>query len=261
MTTNFTGSEPATSSIDGQSALFVATPVWDRNRKRSAFGGGAKASPEPRSFAPRDEAPMRSAPRPLERADADLRTRPVEPAAGAPMFAARTVKARNAGGVSTITLAAAAGAILVLGGAGWFATRNNDAIPELAPVPATTEIAAAPMASAPLPVEVAANDTAPAPPAAQAAPARRAAPAPASARVRPAAASAGETGVNVSATLPDGPQPYATLNPSAAPQPVIPTAPTAPATIEAAPAPAEAIPETPAIAPEPAPADPAAPPT
>lgn len=258
MTTNFKGSEPATSSIDGQSALFVATPVWDRNRKRSAFGGAAKRPAESRSFAAADDAPMRPALRPMGRPDADLRTRPVEPAADSPMFAARTAKARNAGGVSTITLAAAAGAILVLGGAGWFVTRNNDTIPELAPAPATTEIATAPMASAPLPVEVAANDAPPAPPVARAAPARRAAPAATSARVRPAAASAGDTGVNVSATLPEGPQPYSARNPSAAPQPV---APTAPAIVETAPAPAEAIPETPAIAPEPAPADPAAPPT
>src|SRR6185295_445189 len=118
-----------------------------------------------------------------------------------------------AGGVAVLALVAVGG---------WYLARPHDGVPELQPgQPSTSEIAAAPaMGPAEQPAEVdRASNTLPsragparaAPPQiAQAAPARTAA------RVRPAARapSAGESGANASAVLPEGPKPYSTLNPS-----------------------------------------------
>ena len=266
-----------------EGVMFAATPVWDRGKKKKGFGARKAAAaaptaaspsavaPEPRSFAAeRDyEEPM-ALDRPV------LTGTPVQPdpagteyaAMGATMAARptaapegdaalvaplRRTEARRTvkrSGTSRAPAAIAAGVVALgaVGAVGWYASRDNDGIPELAPgQPTTSNVAAAPLSpvDAP-PVTPAAAQTAAATPTPD-----RAAPAPvrterrmaqAPARTRPAAAapSAGESGMNASTTtaLPDGPQPYSTLNPGAAPPAIIPApAPAAPATTEAAPAP------------------------
>lgn len=168
----------------------------------------------------------------------------------------RTAARTHKSSAAPAAIAAGVAAVALVGAAGWYATQADDGIPELAPgQPADTQVATAPLPQAPLPAETSA--TAPttvnptAPPVRAQAPARaerrmaQAAP-----RTRPAAAapSASESGLNASTTttLPDGPQPYSTLNPGAAPAPVNPPAPpvnqAAPAPTTEAPA---AIPATP----------------
>ena len=250
MTTNFTGREAAVSPTDAEGVMFAATPAWERRGKSSRFGG-RKVAAEPRAFAP-DARPSMT--RDTAALPPGATITPSTLAAGdgaglaAPISGSRAV--RSGGGVSPVALALALGAVAVLGSAGWIALRNQETVVDMTPASTTSEIATAPITPEPEPVTLAQNTVAPTQAVPQA-PRRTAA----AARVRPAAApvaaTAGDTGVNASATLPDGPQPYATLSPTATPQPVNPAA---PAIIEAAPPVQESIPSTPPIAPEPAPA-------
>ena len=241
MTINVSGHEPAIAEDSADSALFGATPIWERKRKTGLFGAKKVAARHPDKSTSTASLSASSTLATADNLGSDAALRP------------RTVKA-NAGGASTLTIAAVIGAVGVLGAAGYFMTRDNDGIPELASEPTVSVVAAT---STPLaePVAVAAN-TAAAPtamPAPVAASQRRTAPA---TRVRPSA-SATETGINASATLPDGPQSYRSLNPSAAPQPVVPTP---PVVVQAAPVAPQSIPDTAPIVPEPAP-DSTTPPT
>ena len=246
MTTDFTEREPASSPIDTEGSMFGSTPIWDRKRKPSRFGGN-KVAAEPRAFAPAAE-PMKHVARPttpdMAGATMTASTRDAEdPDASAPVTRPATTKARGAGGVTPVAIAAVVGAAALLGAAGWFVTRDNSGIPELAPDPNVRVVADAPMLPAE-PMAVAANSAARLP---AVAPARRAT---AAARVRPAAASAGDTGFNASTTLPDGPRSYNSLNPSATPQSVVPTP---PVIVETVPPVQALIPETPRVAPDPVP--------
>src|SRR6185436_7614726 len=60
MPTQFTGSEPETSS-DGENTMFGATPVWERSRKKKGFGLGRKSA-APRTEAPRAADPIAAPP-------------------------------------------------------------------------------------------------------------------------------------------------------------------------------------------------------
>lgn len=280
------GSDKSITEEEG--VMFAATPVWDRNRKRKG-GFGRKAAPaaaastvapEPRSFVERDDLALDA---PVQRPMADTYVRPdpvisrLAPSAetDAGMVAAigrpsaRTTRSAKSSSVAPIALAAGVVALGAIAGVGWYATQGDDGIPEMAPGGQTE------MSAAPLPPVVTTPETpseaamavnlpnAAAPPrtTVPSAPVRQA-----QARSRPAAAaapSAGDTGVNASATLPAGPQPYSTLNPGATPPAevtpppaVAPTAPTPPT--QAAPAPTEApaaIPETPPTIPQTAPTE------
>lgn len=236
MTTNFTGHEPAASDIDNGAPLFSATPVWDRKRKSTLFGTKKTAAPR-RISGTLTPSQHRAAPA------ADATITPSMLAAdqhrvSAPSVNIRPVKARSAGGASAMTMAAVIGAVGVLGATGWFITRDNDRIPELASEPTASVVAATPVQSeAPM---IVAETTAT--PRLVTSPRPRTTPAP---RARPAV-SAADTGVNVGATLPDAPQAYTTLNPAAAAQPVIASP---PALAETAPVAPEVILETPVIAP------------
>jgi len=224
-------------------------PAADYSRAEYAeMGAGAATATTTHSTLAAEEDTGLIAPigRPSTRADREPRSRGTAPAA--------------------IGAAAVVG-LLAIGAAGWFMTRD-DGVPELAPGSTTAEIATAPLPPVDLP---------PNPPAATAPVQAAAAPPPAATarfetpraqarvapRARPAAAapSASTSGANASTTttLPDGPQPYSTLNPGATPPPVNP-----PAT-QAAPPPTEApaqIPATPpTITPEPTPTPPTEDPT
>ena len=217
MTTTFNGNFSATSANDADVSMFGTTPVWDRKRKSGLFGT-RKASAEPRTYAKTASQTHAAVIRP------------------------RAVKAGPTAGASTFAIAAVVGAVGVLGAAGWFMLREGNAGQELAADPTVRVVAATPIA----PAEPATVLTSPVAPAVAITPSRPAA-SPAAPRVR-AAARAVETGVIASTVLPDGPQPYSALNPSATPQPVIPTP---PMVAETAPTVQEPIAETPTITPEP----------
>ena len=275
--------EPNQPITEREGVMFAATPVWERNRKKRGFGARRAApvatvpettvAPEPRSFASeRDYDEPMALDRPVDRPAGAWQDPTMTPYASpsapeehgipedgslvAPIAQPSTRRNdRSGGNIAPAAIAAGVVTLGALGAAGWFMTRGDDGIPELAPgSPTVSEVATAPVTpTTPLPVEVAANEP-PAPLiAAPRVPTRVAAPAP---RVRPAAAapSAGESGVNASATtaLPDGPQPDSALNPGATP------APAAPPLTQTAPPPTEtpaAIPATPpAVTPDPAPA-------
>ncbi|WP_293677742.1 hypothetical protein [uncultured Phenylobacterium sp.] len=213
-----------------------------------------RVAAEPRSFAA--EEPAMILDRPVDRpfaAGTGATTTHSTLAASEPMAAARhpaaarTARTGNAG-PSAALIAGGVAAVALVAVGGWYAMAPRDGVPELAPGQVTTsEVAAAPIVAAQGPAEVA-QSTNTLPERRIAAPVRneplQVAQAP---RVRPAAAapaaSATESGTNVSAAavLPDAPQPYNTLNPSAAPAPI---APAAPAPVQAAPAP---MPETPPV--------------
>lgn len=218
MTTTFNGNFSAASASDADVSMFGATPVWDRKRKSGLFGT-RKASAEPR---------------------ADTKTASPTHAA---VIRPRAVKTGPAAGASTLAIAAVVGAVGVLGVAGWFMLREGNAGQELAADPTVRVVAATPI----VPAEPATALTSPVVPVIAVAPSRPAA-SPVAPRVR-AAARAAETGVIASAVLPDGPQPYSALNPSATPQLVIPTP---PVVAETAPPIQEPIAETRTITPEPA---------
>jgi len=244
---------------DAQSDNFAATPVWDRGRKRRGFSGGRKVTPEARTFA--------AEPDPVAQdemlLDAPMTTTNSTLAADEPMAAPigrttapRTVRSHASSGASASVIAGALIAVVAVGGVAWYATRDHSGgVPTLASAPesTTSQVAAAPAepaAPAAQPMQMASNaaPATPAPLAERTPPRERIMPAH---RARPATAAraAGETGVNASTTaaLPDGPQPYSSVNPGAAPQPVNPTPP--PSTVQAPPAttaPAQTAPATPA---------------
>lgn len=289
MSMNYQSPGSDKSITEEEGVMFAATPVWDRNRKRKG-GFGRKAAPaaaastvapEPRSFVERDDLALDA---PVQRPipDAYVRTDPVtaRPAASAEtdggMVAAigrptaRTTRSAKSSSVAPVALAAGIVALGAIAGVGWYATQGDDGIPEIAPG-GQTEMAAAPLPPVVTTPESPADAAMAVNPPSAAAPPRTTVPSAApvrqaQARSRPAAAaapSAGDTGVNASATtLPTGPQPYSTLNPGATPPMVVippavaPTAPTTPT--QAAPAPTEApaaIPETPPTIPQTAPTE------
>jgi hypothetical protein len=282
-----------------EGVMFAAQPIWERRgRKRGGFGRKAApaaaaptVSPEPRSFAAeRDyEEPMAldtpvdnpldrpMADRPMDRdyvraeyapaaVPAAASTLPEEADSGmvAPIGRASTRagadRAPKSKGIGPAAMAAAVVTVGALGAVGWYATRDNDGIPEIAPgSPTTSEIAAAPLPPVDMPPSPQVADTSVNPPNAVAPPrqtVRATAPVRTAqaTRTRPAAAapSAADTGVNTSAAIPAGPQPYSTLNPGATtPAPVnpvvTPTPPTQaapPPTETPAPAPTQATPPT-----------------
>lgn len=248
MPTDFNGSEPEISPAERSDALFVANPVWERGRKRRTFGARRAAAPtptrtpEPRSFTPTaatmTPSTLAAEPPLAEPATAPIRERPV-----------RTTRVKSSG-ISPLALGGAVAAVAVIGIGGWYMTRPHDGVPTLAPgQPTTSEVAVAPVTSD---TDIATNtlpERAPEP--VRTASAARTEPA-ATPRVRPARAaapSAEGNAANASAILPDGPQPYAKVNPAAAPAAVTPAA---PPPVEAAPP--AAIPTTPPVQADPAPA-------
>ncbi len=280
MTTDFNSREPEITPNGADAPLFAAQPVWDRNRKRRGFGGRktaapapSVAAPEPRTFA-REEPAMtfdRAIDEPMERPMSAPIDRPATvtnstmaaPLATAPLAAdeplaapigrpVRTTRAKASSGASPAVIAGGVAALLVIGAGGWYLSRPHDGVPELAPgQPTTSEVAAAPLTPEPGGVDVATN-TLPQ----RTAPAATAAPAPRrvaqQTRVRPAARAAAPaaegSGSNASAVLPDGPRPYSSVNPAAAPTQVTPAAPPPVET-----APPAAVPQTPPVqTPEPA---------
>jgi Meckel syndrome type 1 protein len=275
MTTDFNGREPDITTNGADAPLFAAQPVWERNRKRSAFGGRKPAakiveptpsvvSPEPRSFAREEPAMMLDDPmdRPISDRTATVTntTLAAAPLAADEPLAApigrpvRTTRAKASSGASPALIAGGVAALLVIGAGGWYLARPHDGVPELAPgQPTTSEVATAPVTPEPGGVETATNTlpqrTAAAKPAAPRAERQVAQ----QTRVRPAARaaapSAEASSSNASAVLPDGPQPYSSINP-AAPTQVTPPAPP----------PVQATPQSPPVqAPEPAQTAPAAP--
>lgn len=276
-------------SVTEQEGVLFAQPVWERrSKKRGVFGrkiasttSSPTIAPEPRSFAAeRDDETLAQPPlieRPIEGAyplrDDYIRpegagygatTPPTNPTRieddaslvapiGRP--ATRTTGGARSNSMGPAAIAAGVVTLGALGAVGWYASRSNDGVPELAAgQPAGEQLAVAPTAPI-VPAVAPPSDMSVNPPTA-AAPPRVSVPASApvrTARARPdvaasAAPSAGDTGVNASTTaaLPSGPQPYSTLNPGAAP----PAPVTPPATMDAAPAPTEApavIPETPPV--------------
>lgn len=234
MSTTYDGFSPENTAAQDDAPMFASTPVWDRKRKGLGprrTSGVTTAAPAASTFD-----------------SEDAMTRPVG-AEGAP----RTVRAKRSGAAPAI-IGATAVSLVAFGAAGWWMGRDTSGVPELTPgaTPSTTTAAApvaAPRMAAAEPATHAQVPYTAAEPTAQRAapPARRLAAAP---RVRPAAGAA-TSGVDASATLPDGPQPYSALNTQAA---------TAAPTVEAAPIPStppvQSAPETPDPAPTaPAPQD------
>lgn len=265
--------KPETSITDAEGVMFAATPAWERNRKRRGLGARKEAASaatvvaaEPRSFAadsPLDR-PM-GAPTPHTPLASD-HDAPLAAPIGRPTTA-RTTRAVKSNGAAPAVIAATVVGLGALGAAGWWMSQD-DGVPELAAGSTTSEVAAAPVMPMDPPTQMAVNEAAPPPMAAPPVETPRAAAAPverrAVPRARPAAAapSAASAGVNASTTvvLPDGPQPYSAVNPSATPAEVNPPLVTLPPTTEA---PAEALPATPPIQaePTPAPSESEAPPT
>ena len=205
MSMEYTRPNGANSVTESEGVMFAAQPVWDRNRKRRPGLGRKTAAPmaaEASTYEPTDAAP-------------------------------RARKTAQRTSVAPVALTAGVAGLVALGAAGWFITRDAG-VPEIATGDtAALEVATAPIAPAPLPpmapaaadvaAPVAGPETAP-PPVHDPVPARSAP----VARTRPAAPAAApsvnESGLDASASsaLPDGPQPYTTLNPDsvAAPPPV-----------------------------------------
>src|SRR5438309_6461995 len=98
---------PTTSESD--SAMFAATPAWERSKKRRRFGGGKSGvAEEPRGFAPEPETTTRAAEQgayafdPIGPADS---AQPTESAfAGTPSYA--SVTARRKGSAAPVMIAA-----------------------------------------------------------------------------------------------------------------------------------------------------------
>ncbi|HEX7943195.1 MAG TPA: hypothetical protein VF495_00940, partial [Phenylobacterium sp.] len=154
MTTDFNGREPEITPNGGDAPLFAAQPVWERNRKRSAFRGRkattntaeptpSVAAPEPRSFA--REEPAMTLDDPMDRPMSD-RTATVTnttlaaapPTEREPMVApisqpVRTTRAKASSGASPAVIAGGLAALLVIGAGGWYLSRPHDGVPELAP--------------------------------------------------------------------------------------------------------------------------------
>lgn len=252
--------KPETSITDAEGVMFAATPAWERNRKRRGFGArndtATVVAPEPRSFAadsPLDRPMSAAVPNTTVASDLDA---PLAAPIGRPTTV-RSTRAVKSNGAAPAVIAAAVVGLGALGAAGWWMSRD-EGVPELTAGSTTSEVAAAPVMPIEPATQVAMNEAAPPPLAAPPAPTPRATSTPAerrvAPRVRPAAApSAATAGVNASTTaaLPDGPQPYSAVNPSAATTQATPPAVTLPPTTEAQP---EALPATPPVQAEPAPA-------
>lgn len=269
MTMEYQGRDTDKSVTDAEGVMFAANPVWDRSSRKRRVAGRDKRNadaapvapkvqpaPEPRSFAARDDVLLT----PVERtsisdagpAAAPARTTNSSMFAPVDRSAGRTTRVRKSGGIAPAAIAASAVAVVAVGAAGWWASRDAGGVPELTPGSTVTEVAAAPMAPAAIPNAPPVQAVNP-PTVAEPAPSRMASAQPVRAerrapavRSRPAAAATGAdtVGVNTSATLPAGPQPYTTLNPDMA------SAPTAePQTLTIPPVQAAPIPETPPTAP------------
>jgi len=183
----------------------------------------------------------------------------------------RSTRATKSNGVAPAAIAAGVLALGALGATGWYMSRDTaDGVPELTPGSTTSQVATAPLTPTDPPAQMAMNTAAPAPVAPPPAAEPRAAETPRAsapvrtARARPAAAAAAPSatsqGVNASTTavLPDGPQPYSSVSPGAAPTQVNPPLVTLPPASEAP----AAIPQTPPTAtPEPSTTPDATPPT
>lgn len=229
MTMDYDARRTDNSVTEAEGVMFAANPVWDRASRRRGLGGRrnartAEAAPaetvasEPRSFA-HDTAPSTLT--------ADGGTD--EPGLFAPITrpATRNTRTKASSGAAPAAIAAGAIAVVALGATGWWMTRDASGVPELTPGSTTSEVAVAPIAPAPVTPPATTAPTAPAPAPIAEAPTRMAAASPARAerrapavRTRPAAAASAETAAtNASATLPSGPQPYTTLNPTVAPTP------------------------------------------
>lgn len=293
MSMHYETREPEKSVTDAEGVLFPATPVWERGRKRRGFGGRkvagsghtSSAPAEERSFAPA-AAPVTAAapasayePSPTPERRMDTAT-PADGGLVAPIdrrTSTRRAAARDPrpNGAMTATIAAGVVAVGALGAGAWYLMSERDGVPELAPGSMTTEVAAAPILppavdqTTPVAVEPPLAEMSPPPAAPPITTARReSAPAPRAraAAVAPSAESAAQN-ASASITLPEGPQPYANLNPGSAPSTgaVNPPVVTIPPASQAAPAPAEApaeFPATPPVTSEPTPSvDPVAPDT
>jgi hypothetical protein len=278
MTIEYETRDTDKSITDAEGVMFAANPVWDRNsRKRRLTSRGGRnaevatsdptAQPlrEPRSFAQGSDDALASRPIARPAAATYASTYAATPTARAAeaddvsMFAPvdrsakRSVKARSTGGVAPAAIAAGAVALVALGATGWWMSRDTGGVPEMTPGSTVSEVAAAPLAPAAIPNAPPSQAVNP-PPAAEAASSQMAAAEPMRAerrapavRTRPAVAvapSADTAGVNASATLPAGPQPYTALNPDAAPAPSA-----EPQTLTIPPVQASPIPSTPPTAP------------
>jgi hypothetical protein len=255
------GREPDKSPGDAEGVMFPSTPIWERGKRRGA--GGRRS--EPAAGEPVTHEPVAAEQRSFAAEDPDDHPLDLDrPIGAAPMTSepeaagmvapigrtAQTPKSRGLGaGAAVAGIAAAA----LLAAGGWYVMRDTDTVPELAPGSAASEVATAPPAATLPPTELPPAAATPTPSETARAEAKPAAPArterrvaAATPRARPASstAAAESSGVDASATLPDSPQPYTSLNPGATPAPVNPTqaAPT--------PAPPEPIPSTPPTAPQ-----------
>jgi hypothetical protein len=177
---------------------------------------------------------------------------------------ARSTAAPKSRGIAPAAIAAGVVALGALGATGWYMSRDREGVPELTPGSTTaSEVAAAPLTPTNPPAQVAVNEASP-PPAAATPPAAEPPrttvqarnTARTTARARPAASapSAASSGANAStsAVLPDGPQPYSSVNPgTTAPTQVNPPMVTLPPTTTEAPAQVPSTPPT--LTQEPAP--------
>lgn len=223
-----------------ESAMFAATPTWERSgKKRRGLGrtAAAPAAAEPMSTRPVDEpAPVYVPP------------------------AQRSIKAKQRASVAPMAIGLGALALGVVAVGGWYAMQPRDTgVAELTPGAPTEAITVAAGPALPAPAPMARAET---PTTAAAAPEVRQTPAPVrtAARARPAATSrtpsAGEAGVNTSATeaLPAAPLPYSATVGQAPSTTVNPTPPAATATppvdsTVTSPAIAPTAPVTPEVAP------------
>ncbi len=226
------------------SPMFAPIQSWERGRKRRGVGSSRQTTtaPEARVIATEPAAER------MDRSDT-AQALGAEPAfAAAPPYAT----SRSARKTSAAPLAIAAG-ILALGGlaaAGWYASQpHQQGVAQLTPGQSVTTTTTAPVAVASnepaAPQAVATTVETPAATTTQTTTHVSSADrAPVRARP-PAARSVGDAGVNASATLPGGPQPYsgsatapAMANPAPTPVQVAPP----PTTVESAPAPVIATP-------------------
>jgi len=249
--------EPGKSVSDAEGVMFPTNPIWDRSARRRGFSG-RKSEPvaeEPRSFMADEDDDAEMV---LDRPVGAARAAQAEDDAGMVAPIGRSAQEPRSRGMGAGIAVAAVAAVAVLAAGGWYLMRDTDSVPELAAGAPSTEVATAAPAPAALPPVV---DTPPTVDVQQAAATPPAEPPRTTvrterrmasvARARPASSTSVEaSGVDASATLPDGPQPYSSLNPGATPTPVNPTpAPTTQAT-PPTPTPAEPIPSTPPTAPE-----------
>jgi hypothetical protein len=270
------GSSSGSSSLT-DAPLMASTPIWEqRGKKKKGFGRGVAATTaatastaahtpvETRTFdtsgpASRMEAPLTSTGTTADVHDTyGLGASTAEQAAvdpdgeaglAAPIGRTRTTTTHRRSGAAPAAIAVGVLALAGIGAAGWYASHDrDDGVPELTPGQTTTALAP------PADTTAIASATAPAPAARQTVTVSSDSPratvrtARAAPRVRPAAPAATASGINASAraTLPGTPQPYSTVNPSAAPSATSPsdTSATAPSTVNPTPAP---IPATPPV--------------